>query len=79
MPWRLRCGRISSPRPAPTRNHITDKILVGGREVNVVAPRPLGPGFAGAILLGADQNGRDVMVRLFHGDAPSIFIGVLAA
>ena len=65
----------------PNQNHITDKILVGGQEVNVVAPdgTPLGPGLRGRYLLGADQNGRDVMVRLLYGGRTSIFIGVLAA
>lgn len=65
----------------PNQNHITDKILVGGQEVNVVAPdgTPLGPGLRGRYLLGADQNGRDVMVRLLYGGRTSIYIGVLAA
>ena len=65
----------------PNQNHITDKILVGGQQVNVVAPdgTPLGPGLRGRYLLGADQNGRDVMVRLMFGGRTSIYIGVLAA
>ena len=65
----------------PNQNHITDKILVGGRMTDVVAPdgTPLGPGLRGRYLLGADQNGRDVMVRLMYGGRTSIYIGVLAA
>lgn len=65
----------------PNQNHITDKILVGGQQVNVVAPdgTPLGPGLRGRYLLGADQNGRDVMVRLLYGGRTSIYIGVVAA
>jgi len=65
----------------PNQNHITDKILVGGRMIDVVAPdgTPLGPGLRGRYLLGADQNGRDVMVRLMYGGRTSIYIGVLAA
>jgi len=65
----------------PNQNHITDKITVGGQQVNVVAPdgTPLGPGLRGRYLLGADQNGRDVMVRLLYGGRTSIYIGVLAA
>ncbi len=65
----------------PNQNHITDKITVGDQQVNVVAPdgTPLGPGLRGRYLLGADQNGRDVMVRLLHGGRTSIYIGVLAA
>ena len=65
----------------PNQNHITDKILVGGQLTDVVAPdgTPLGPGLRGRYLLGADQNGRDVMVRLMYGGRTSISIGVLAA
>ena len=65
----------------PNQNHITDKILIDGRQTYVVAPdgTPLGPGLRGRYLLGADQNGRDVMVRLMYGGRTSIYIGVLAA
>jgi peptide/nickel transport system permease protein len=65
----------------PNQNHITDKVLVGGHMIDVVSPdgTPLGPGFRGRYLLGADQNGRDVMVRLMYGGRTSIYIGVLAA
>jgi peptide/nickel transport system permease protein len=65
----------------PNQNHITDKVLVGGRMTDVVSPdgTPLGPGLRGRYLLGADQNGRDVMVRLMYGGRTSIYIGVLAA
>ncbi len=65
----------------PNQNHITDKILVDGQETYVVSPdgTPLGPGLRGRYLLGADQNGRDVMVRLMYGGRTSIYIGVMAA
>ena len=65
----------------PDANHITDTITVDGEEVNIVSPdgTPLGPGLRGQYLLGADQNGRDVMVRLLYGGRTSIFIGVVAA
>ena len=42
------------------------------------APRS-GLGCTGSYLLGADQNGRDVMVRLMYGGRTSIYIGVVAA
>ena len=47
----------------------------------MVAPdgTPLGPGLHGRYLLGADQNGRDVMVRLMYGGRTSIYIGLVAA
>ena len=65
----------------PNENHITDKIMVDGHEEYVVSPdgSPIGPGLHGRYLLGADQNGRDVMVRLLYGGRTSIFIGVAAA
>ena len=65
----------------PNQNHITDRIVVNGQQTYVVAPdgTPLGPGLRGRYLLGADQNGRDVMVRLMYGGRTSIYIGVVAA
>jgi peptide/nickel transport system permease protein len=65
----------------PNENHITDKILIDGQETYVVSPdgTPVGPGLHGRYLLGADQNGRDVMVRLLYGGRTSIYIGVIAA
>jgi peptide/nickel transport system permease protein len=47
----------------------------------VVAPNgiPIGPGLHSKFLLGADDNGRDVMVRLMYGGRTSIYIGVMAA
>jgi peptide/nickel transport system permease protein len=65
----------------PNENHITDKILVDGQQEYVVSPdgAPIGPGLHGRYLLGADQNGRDVMVRLLYGGRTSIFIGFAAA
>jgi peptide/nickel transport system permease protein len=65
----------------PNDNHITDTVNIGGVETEVVAPdgTPLGPGLHGRYLLGADQNGRDVMVRLLYGGRTSIYIGAAAA
>ncbi|WP_029117069.1 ABC transporter permease [Mycobacterium sp. URHB0044] len=65
----------------PNENHITDKFVVDGQETYVVSPdgTPIGPGLHGRYLLGADQNGRDVMVRLLYGGRTSIYIGVVAA
>jgi peptide/nickel transport system permease protein len=66
---------------SPNQNHITDKIDINGQATYVVSPdgKPLGPGWRGRYLLGADQNGRDVMVRLMYGGRTSIYIGVAAA
>lgn len=65
----------------PNENHITDTVLIDGNETDVVSPdgTPIGPGLHGRYLLGADQNGRDVMVRLMYGGRTSIYIGVAAA
>lgn len=65
----------------PDANHITDTIDVDGQAVDIVSPdgTPIGPGLRGQYLLGADQNGRDVMVRLLYGGRTSIFIGVASA
>jgi len=65
----------------PDANHITDQITVDGQQVDIVSPdgTPVGPGLRGQYLLGADQNGRDVMVRLLYGGRTSIFIGVVSA
>ena len=65
----------------PNDNHITDKVVIDGKETDVVAPdgTPIGPGLHGRFLLGADQNGRDVLVRLMYGGRTSIYIGLAAA
>ena len=65
----------------PNENHITDKVLIDGQETDVVSPEgtPIGPGLHGRYLLGADQTGRDVMVRLMYGGRTSIYIGVVSA
>lgn len=65
----------------PNENHITDTVMIDGQEVDVVSPdgTPIGPGLHGKFLLGADQNGRDVMVRLMYGGRTSIYVGLAAA
>src|SRR3954447_2740621 len=65
----------------PDTNHLTEKIDINGHPTNVVSTDgiPIGPGPHAKFLLGADPNGRDVMVRLMYGGRTSIFIGVAAA
>jgi peptide/nickel transport system permease protein len=62
-------------------NHLTDQIRVGGRTVDVVSPdgKPIGPTWHGRFFLGADENGRDIMVRLLYGGRTSLAIGFGAA
>jgi peptide/nickel transport system permease protein len=65
-------------------NHLSDTITVNGKQVNVVGLDgiPIGPQYLkakGKFFLGADRNGRDIMVRLLYGGRNSLLIGVLAA
>jgi peptide/nickel transport system permease protein len=65
----------------PDDNHLTDTVVVDGEEKNVVSLDgiPIGPTWQGEFFLGADKNGRDVMVRLLYGGRNSLLIGVAAA
>jgi peptide/nickel transport system permease protein len=65
----------------PNENHVTDVITIGGKKRNVVSPEglPTGPTWHGRFLLGADQNGRDIAVRLLYGGRNSLEIGLIAA
>jgi len=62
-------------------NHLTDTIQQDGETVNVVGLDgvPIGPTWRGEFFLGADQLGRDNMVRLLYGGRNSLMIGVSAA
>ena len=65
----------------PEENHLTDTIEIDGEETNVVGLDgvPIGPTWQGEFFLGADGNGRDVMVRLLYGGRNSLLIGLVAA
>jgi peptide/nickel transport system permease protein len=65
----------------PEENHLSDTIQKDGETVNVVGfdGVPIGPTWQGEFFLGADQNGRDNMVRLLYGGRNSLMIGVSAA
>jgi peptide/nickel transport system permease protein len=64
----------------PNANHVTDIVRVGGTVRDVVAPDgiPIGPTWHGRFLLGADQNGRDIAVRLLYGGRNSLEVGLIA-
>jgi peptide/nickel transport system permease protein len=66
---------------APDRTNETGTIEVGGEQVDVVSLDgvPIGPQWRGEYFLGADANGRDVMVRLLYGARNSLLIGLAAA
>jgi peptide/nickel transport system permease protein len=65
----------------PAENHLSDTIEVDGETKNVVGLDgvPIGPTWRGEFFLGADPNGRDIMVRLLYGGRNSLLIGVAAA
>jgi peptide/nickel transport system permease protein len=65
----------------PEENHLSDTIVLDGKETNVVGLDgvPIGPTYQGEFFLGADPNGRDIMVRLLYGGRNSLMIGVAAA
>ena len=65
----------------PETNHLTDTVVVDGKRVDVVSTDgiPIGPTWQGEFFFGADDNGRDVMVRLLYGGRNSLLIGVGAA
>jgi peptide/nickel transport system permease protein len=74
----------SIARTGPSTNHLADTIEVDGETVNVVEfdGVPIGPqglDAGGRFMLGADGNGRDVMVRLLFGARNSLFIGLTAS
>jgi peptide/nickel transport system permease protein len=64
----------------PADNHVTDTVRIGGRTRDVVSPDgiPIGPTWHGRFFLGADQNGRDIAVRLLYGGRNSLEIGAIA-
>jgi peptide/nickel transport system permease protein len=64
----------------PADNHITDTVTIGGQTRDVVSPSgiPIGPTWHGRFFLGADQNGRDIAVRLLYGGRNSLEIGGIA-
>ncbi len=65
----------------PNDNHVTGTVRVGGKVKDVVSAQgiPIGPTWGSHFLLGADNDGRDVAVRLLYGGRNSLQIGLLAA
>jgi peptide/nickel transport system permease protein len=77
----------------PNTNHILENVNVNGVSTPVVSPGgiingklvasiPIGPtwfGAGGKFVLGADQNGRDVAVRLLYGGRTSLFVGIVSS
>jgi peptide/nickel transport system permease protein len=65
----------------PNDEHITATIGSGAHRHDVVSLTgiPIGPTWGTRFFLGADSNGRDVLVRLLYGGRASLAIGFLAA
>ena len=65
----------------PDVQNLQGRIDVGGEQVEVVAAdgTPIGPGLRGEYMLGADSNGRDLMVRILYGGRTSLTVGILSA
>ncbi|HWK26964.1 MAG TPA: ABC transporter permease [Solirubrobacter sp.] len=64
----------------PNDTHVTDTVTVGGKVEDVVGTDglPIGPTWHSRFLLGADQTGEDVAVRLLYGGRNSLEIGFIA-
>jgi peptide/nickel transport system permease protein len=65
----------------PFKNHLTDTVVIDGKKTDVVSTDgvPIGPTWQSRFLLGADDNGRDIAVRLLYGGRTSLEIGIFAA
>jgi peptide/nickel transport system permease protein len=61
----------------PSENHLTDKTVIDGKPTDVVALDgvPIGPTWHAEYFLGADENGRDLMVRVLYGARASVTVG----
>src|SRR5436305_5890915 len=61
-------------------NHVTERININGKPTYVVDTIgiPIGPTWRSKFFLGADDNGRDVAVRLLYGGRNSLEVGAIA-
>jgi peptide/nickel transport system permease protein len=64
----------------PSDNHVTDQVTIAGEPEYVVSLDgvPIGPTWRSEFLIGADENGRDLMVRVLYGGRTSLLIGAAA-
>jgi peptide/nickel transport system permease protein len=64
----------------PNDTNVTGTIKVGGQVKNVVSTTgvPIGPTFQSRYFFGADNEGRDLAVRLLYGGRTSLLIGAIA-
>ena len=80
-------------RTGPNNTHVLDTITVDGKQIDVVskggvlggklvASTPVGPQWfaaGGKYVLGADQLGRDIAVRLLYGGRTSLIVGIVSS
>jgi peptide/nickel transport system permease protein len=61
----------------PSENHLTEQTVIDGRPTNIVSLEgiPIGPTWHRSYLIGADENGRDLAVRLLYGARTTLMIG----
>jgi peptide/nickel transport system permease protein len=61
----------------PNATNVTGTITVDGKQKDVVTPDglPIGPTYQSHYFFGADQEGRDLAVRLLYGGRTSLLIG----
>ncbi len=64
----------------PNAENITGTVNVGGHAKDIVSTGgvPIGPTFTSRYFFGADENGRDLAVRLLYGGRTSLIIGSIA-
>ncbi len=64
----------------PNQEFLSSPIKIGGKTEYVISPTgiPIGPTWHSRFFLGADENGRDVAVRLLYGGRTSLEIGFVA-
>jgi peptide/nickel transport system permease protein len=64
----------------PNVDNVTGTIKEGGHVTDIVSPQglPIGPTLQSHYFFGADQEGRDVAVRLLYGGRTSLEIGLIA-
>jgi peptide/nickel transport system permease protein len=61
----------------PSENHLTEQTVIDGKSTDIVSLEgtPIGPTWEGRYFLGADENGRDLAVRLLYGMRTTLVIG----
>jgi peptide/nickel transport system permease protein len=61
----------------PSENHLTEQTVIDGKPTDIVSLEgiPIGPTWQRSYFLGADENGRDLAVRLLYGARTTLLIG----